>query len=110
MQVRVLVFPSKRNGRYYARLAVMLTLSEVTIGFYVKFWVENSPNIILQSNMERLSGLSAVYSGAKCQLWQGVRRSDAVTWTRVAGMSDGSAGGPALFYVWNARALVDVPL
>ena len=50
------------------------------------------------------------YSGAKCQLWKGVRRSDAVTWTRVAGMSDGYAGGPALFYVWNARALVDVQL
>ena len=31
------------------------------------------------------------------------------TWTRVAGMADGSAGGSALFYVWNARDLVEVP-
>ena len=33
----------------------MLTLCEITIEFYVEFWVENSPNIILQSNMERFS-------------------------------------------------------
>ena len=33
----------------------MLTLCEITIEFYVEFWVESSPNIILQSNMERFS-------------------------------------------------------
>ena len=31
--------------------------------------------------------------------WKGVRRSDAVTWTRVAVTADETAGGSALFYV-----------
>ena len=39
------------------------TLSEVTIGFYVEFWVENSPNIILQSNVERLSRINRSTQG-----------------------------------------------
>ena len=39
------------------------------------------------------------YSGAKCELSRELRRSDKTTWTRVAGMADGSGGGSALFYV-----------
>ena len=39
------------------------------------------------------------YSGAKCELSRELRRSDETTWTRVAVMADGSAGGSALFHV-----------
>ena len=70
----------------------------------------------MQSNLERFSRIFAVLrarlradSGAKCEPSWSLHRSDEMTWTRVAVTADGSAGGTALFYVCNARDLVDVP-
>ena len=50
-----LFFSPECNGRDYARSAVISNLWEVSIRFYIEVWVDNSPNIILQSNMERFS-------------------------------------------------------
>ena len=77
----------------------MSSLSEVTIGSYVKYRVYNSPNIIFQRNMERFSRIIRSTQGQNVNFGRGGRRSDAVTWTRVANMSDAYAGGSALFYV-----------
>ena len=46
---------------------------------------------------------SCVGSGAKCWLWKGFRRTDAVTWTHVAATSDESADGYPSGCIWNAR-------
>ena len=46
---------------------------------------------------------SCVGSGAKCWLWKGFRRTDAVTWTRVAVASDESADGYPSGCIWNAQ-------
>ena len=93
--------PSRRD---YSRSAEIPTLSEVSIGCSIKFWVKNSLQIILKSNLERFSRIFCSrkknsYSGAKCELSRELRRSDETIWTRVAVMADGSAGGSALFHV-----------
>ena len=46
---------------------------------------------------------NSVGSGAKRWLWKGFRRTDAVTWTRVAVTPDGSADGYPSGCIWNAR-------
>ena len=59
------------KSRDYARLAEMWTLSEVTIGFYVKLRIWNRPNIILQRNMEIFSRIIRSTQGQNVNFGRG---------------------------------------
>ena len=83
------------KSRDYARSAEISTLSEVIIGCYVKLWVQNSPNIILQSSMDRFS-----------RIIRSILRGEMLT------LEGGGGAMPRpghVWWSWPMNSLADIP-